>query len=199
MGGQGGGDVVIDMNTLPVPNSAFPYVGYYFLLTVQLVLLRTTATKAEPYARQALNEFVKESFSLQLQEARMVLTQILLAKAEAKLNETVKIEKKRQEREEAVLQLASESNSLLCSLAARNVTFYQSVSMEEIKAVKLAMQTEFQGSGHWYRCVNGHSYSIGECGMAMEQTCCPECGAPVGGVNHSLVEGTVRDMQMDSM
>ncbi|CAH0486768.1 unnamed protein product [Peronospora farinosa] len=226
MGGQGGGDVDIDMKTLPVPNSAFPYVGYYYLLTAQLMLLSATTTKAESYARRALNQFVKESFSLQSQEARLVLTQILLAKAEAKLNETVKTQKERQEREEVVLQLTFESQSLLCSLAesgisflsrhadnvrglrhklemivqrAKNVTFYQNVSMEEMKTIKLAMETEFQGSGHWYRCINGHSYSIGECGMAMEQTYCPECGALVGGVNHSFVEGTVLDEQMDSM
>jgi hypothetical protein len=57
----------------------------------------------------------------------------------------------------------------------RSATFYQAVSKEELRAIKTAMQAEFRGSGHWYRCVRGHSYSIGECGMAMEQTRCPEC------------------------
>jgi hypothetical protein len=73
------------------------------------------------------------------------------------------------------------------------------VSKEELRAIKTAMQAEFRGSGHWYRCVRGHSYSIGECGMAMEQTRCPECGAPVGGANHAFVEGNVHDAAMDSL
>ncbi|KAG3072685.1 hypothetical protein PI125_g22456 [Phytophthora idaei] len=82
---------------------------------------------------------------------------------------------------------------------ARSATFYQSVSTEEMKAIKTAMQTEFRGSGHWYRCVNGYSYSIGECSMAMEQNRCPECGAPVGGANHSFVKGNVHDVRVDSL
>ncbi|CAH0482404.1 unnamed protein product [Peronospora belbahrii] len=227
-GGQGGGDVDIDMSTLPVPKSAFPYLGYYNLLSAQLSLLDTSALqmRAEQYARQAVKEFGKASFSLQTQEARLVLTQILLAKLETRLDDTVKTEQGRIERQERILQLASEPNTLLDKLEAsgasflakhgndvqefrqkllsvvqraRNATFYQSVSMEEKRAIKLAMQTEFRGSGHWYRCVNGHSYAIGECGAAMEQSRCPECNALVGGTNHSFVQGTERDEQMDLM
>jgi hypothetical protein len=40
--------------------------------------------------------------------------------------------------------------------------------------------------GHWYCCPNGHPYSIGECGGAMEQSTCPECGETIGGSNHRL-------------
>ena len=40
--------------------------------------------------------------------------------------------------------------------------------------------------GHLYRCPNGHVYLIGECGMAMADGMCPECGATIGGGNHQL-------------
>ncbi|KDO27432.1 hypothetical protein SPRG_07020 [Saprolegnia parasitica CBS 223.65] len=41
--------------------------------------------------------------------------------------------------------------------------------------------------GHWYSCPNGHPYVITECGGAMEVATCPECKAPIGGNNHSLL------------
>ena len=46
-------------------------------------------------------------------------------------------------------------------------------------------------SSHWYECPNGHSYVIGECGGAMEESRCPDCGARVGGGRHQLL-GTNR-------
>ncbi|GJP61447.1 hypothetical protein CLOP_g18608 [Closterium sp. NIES-67] len=45
------------------------------------------------------------------------------------------------------------------------------------------------GGGHWYRCRNGHVYAIGECGGAMQESSCPECGEVVGGSSHVLREG----------
>ena len=43
--------------------------------------------------------------------------------------------------------------------------------------------------GHWYKCPNGHIYAIGECGGAMEQRSCPECGVIIGGRHHTLAQG----------
>lgn len=37
-----------------------------------------------------------------------------------------------------------------------------------------------------YQCPSGHPYVITECGGAMEQSTCPECGAAIGGMNHRL-------------
>lgn len=67
--------------------------------------------------------------------------------------------------------------------------FYKRVTIEELRAVYAAMASEFQGTGHWYMCVQGHPFTVGECGMPMEQAQCPECGAPVGGRNHAAAEG----------
>ena len=46
--------------------------------------------------------------------------------------------------------------------------------------------TGYNGSGHEYRCVNGHIYFIGNCGGAMEESRCPECGEVIGGTRNPL-------------
>jgi hypothetical protein len=71
-------------------------------------------------------------------------------------------------------------------------TFYTAVTNAERLAVIGAMAREFHGTGHWYYCVNDHPFTIGECGMPMEQSRCPECGAPVGGQAHRQVAGVRR-------
>jgi hypothetical protein len=36
----------------------------------------------------------------------------------------------------------------------------------------------------WYKCPNGHLYVVGDCGMPMEESSCPECKKVIGGTNH---------------
>ena len=36
----------------------------------------------------------------------------------------------------------------------------------------------------WYKCPNGHAYTIGECGLPMEESICPECKEKIGGRDH---------------
>lgn len=68
-------------------------------------------------------------------------------------------------------------------------TFTSVVTDEEWKEVMAAMASEFRGTGHWYRCENGHPFTIGECGMPMQLARCPQCNAPIGGTSHRAVEG----------
>ncbi|KNG48654.1 nf-x1 finger and helicase domain protein [Stemphylium lycopersici] len=79
--------------------------------------------------------------------------------------------------------------------------FYQEVSREELEAIKQAMVSGSGGiathSGHWYECERGHPFAIGECGMPMEYARCPECGAAIGGQNHTAVEGVTRSTRME--
>ncbi|GAQ90342.1 NF-X1 zinc finger and helicase domain protein [Klebsormidium nitens] len=60
------------------------------------------------------------------------------------------------------------------------------VTLEEKRAVMEAMGFRAR---HWYVCPNGHPYAIGECGGAMQESVCYECGARVGGRNHQLTAG----------
>ncbi|KAF9100396.1 hypothetical protein BGX29_006633 [Mortierella sp. GBA35] len=83
-----------------------------------------------------------------------------------------------------------------CS-AARNGSGH--ISKEEKLMVFRAVSEHIRGSGHWYQCPNGHSYVIGECGMAMEQSTCPECGAPVGGGHHALLRSNAVDRDMEEL
>jgi hypothetical protein len=71
----------------------------------------------------------------------------------------------------------------------RGSTFYMPVSNEEKAAVYAAMAQSFSGTGHWYYCENGHPFTVGECGMPMEASQCPQCGSPIGGRNHQAVDG----------
>ncbi|XP_073505879.1 E3 ubiquitin-protein ligase RNF213 isoform X2 [Phyllobates terribilis] len=41
----------------------------------------------------------------------------------------------------------------------------------------------------WYRCPNGHYCTVGECGQPMQTSRCLDCGAAVGGQNHSPHQG----------
>ncbi|XP_077298494.1 NFX1-type zinc finger-containing protein 1-like [Arctopsyche grandis] len=51
--------------------------------------------------------------------------------------------------------------------------------------------------GHWFKCPNGHPYCIGECGGAMEESKCPECGCKIGGTHHRLLDNNQLAPEMD--
>lgn len=68
------------------------------------------------------------------------------------------------------------------------------ISLEEKEMVLKAMGF---APGHWYKCPNGHVYAIGDCGGAMQESKCPECGSAIGGVSHRLVSGNAVATDMD--
>ncbi|KAL3456102.1 AAA domain-containing protein [Aspergillus heterothallicus] len=80
----------------------------------------------------------------------------------------------------------------------RGSEFYAPVTNEERMAVLAAMAGEFRGTGHWYYCENGHPFTIGECGGAMELSRCPECGAAVGGQHHQTTAGVTRASDLEN-
>jgi len=53
------------------------------------------------------------------------------------------------------------------------------------------------GQGHWFKCPNGHIYVIGDCGGAMSESRCNECGARIGGGNHRLRPDNQHAGEMD--
>jgi len=80
----------------------------------------------------------------------------------------------------------------------RDATFYAPVTSAEKAAVYAAMAQSFQGTGHWYYCVEGHPFTVGECGMPMETARCPQCGATVGGAHHEPAAGVTRAVDMEA-
>ncbi len=68
------------------------------------------------------------------------------------------------------------------------------ISQEEKEMVLKAMNF---GKGHWYKCPNGHIYSIGECGGASQIGICPECKTSIGGTSHRLLSGNSLATEMD--
>ncbi|KAF5286004.1 hypothetical protein FQR65_LT13001 [Abscondita terminalis] len=61
---------------------------------------------------------------------------------------------------------------------------------EVINAVGMA-------KGHWFKCPNGHIYAIGECGGAMQVGKCADCGARIGGTQHSLLSNNAHAGEVD--
>ena len=83
----------------------------------------------------------------------------------------------------------------------REQTYYAAVSQDEVRSILNAISNarEYSGStGHWYTCVNGHPFNIGNCGQANQRSVCPECGAQIGGRDHQMVEGVTRAEGLDN-
>ncbi|CAG0916689.1 unnamed protein product [Notodromas monacha] len=68
------------------------------------------------------------------------------------------------------------------------------VTPEEKRMILQAMGLK---KGHWYKCPNGHVYCITECGGAMEQSRCPDCGESIGGGSHALLRSNRVATEMD--
>lgn len=69
----------------------------------------------------------------------------------------------------------------------------------QVTAEEKAMIVKAMGMslGHWYKCPNGHTYCITECGGAMQIGKCNECGAQIGGTQHTLLRTNRHDGSMD--
>jgi len=88
--------------------------------------------------------------------------------------------------------LAKEDSPVFSSLVKETKALKEQISTGALEEVFEAMNVidgyDYGGSwsAHWYECPNGHPYFIGECGMAMQQSRCMECGETVGGGQHRL-------------
>jgi len=80
----------------------------------------------------------------------------------------------------------------LLELTASNVGL--GISDRERKMIVTAMGMK---QGHWFKCPNGHIYCITECGGAMQESFCNECGAPIGGRNHFIRDDNDFASEMD--
>lgn len=91
--------------------------------------------------------------------------------------------------------MANEPDSIVKML--NDPTFYSKVTDDEMREIVRAMEREFRSTGHWYRCENGHPFTIGECGRAMATSTCPQCGAAVGGRHHELTAGNTSAFDLE--
>ena len=76
--------------------------------------------------------------------------------------------------------------------------------LNQITQVKITEEERVQivkaiglSKGHWFKCANGHIYAIGECGGAMQEAKCPECGVKIGGQNHTLAANNSLATEME--
>ncbi|XP_064087988.1 NFX1-type zinc finger-containing protein 1-like isoform X2 [Macrobrachium nipponense] len=122
-------------------------------------------------------EFIKKSEIYK--NPKLVKIQIQL---EQLMSPTAKFD---EEREEEVRKLLQESEKYIGGLG---------ISDEERISILDAMGLK---QGHWYKCPNGHIYCITECGGAMVEANCPECGARIGGGSHSLRSDNQVATEMD--
>ncbi|KAG7441498.1 uncharacterized protein BT62DRAFT_908111 [Guyanagaster necrorhizus] len=78
-----------------------------------------------------------------------------------------------------------------------NDAVYQPMSLQEKQDIVQALG--FSHRGHFYNCINGHTFVITECGGAMEASQCPECRAPIGGRNHRLNSSNTRAREYEDI
>ncbi|KAK7685306.1 hypothetical protein QCA50_011669 [Cerrena zonata] len=79
----------------------------------------------------------------------------------------------------------------------RMETFYEPLSLEEMSDIVKGLN--FGHTGHFYKCPNGHTFVITECGGATQVSICPECGAQIGGTSHRLLDSNVRDTEFEAL
>ncbi|TNV87514.1 hypothetical protein FGO68_gene11469 [Halteria grandinella] len=63
---------------------------------------------------------------------------------------------------------------------------FPAISLTEMQEI---MKAVGYTASHWNKCPNGHYYVIADCGGAMEESKCPDCGSVIGGANHALAAG----------
>lgn len=98
---------------------------------------------------------------------------------------------------EQILQVNPVANSEL----AERLTAAQKAlgGSDEIVSIMRAISKEWNyATGHWYQCRNGHVFVIGDCGMPMEESQCPECRAPIGGHNHEAAHGVSNVVELEN-
>ncbi|KAF8316395.1 hypothetical protein DL93DRAFT_2193459 [Clavulina sp. PMI_390] len=101
-----------------------------------------------------------------------------------------------EEYDTAIAEIAGFWDSIATSV--KGGTFYTEVSLQEKAAIVKALRVGTPW-GRFYLCPNGHPYVITECGGAMQQAQCPECGAAIGGGDHRLRSDNTRATELDNL
>jgi hypothetical protein len=85
--------------------------------------------------------------------------------------------------------IVAAAEAVLARVPQLEASFETKLSDDEARMVFEAMGHGgggITGAGHWFQCPNGHPYMIADCGGAMVESRCPECGAGIGGGGYRL-------------
>ncbi|BCS22020.1 uncharacterized protein APUU_30245A [Aspergillus puulaauensis] len=172
-------------------------------------ILSVNLAENRKQSRTLINEAISSGRVLQQVEGHIFLAQLCALERQS-VADPAKAETLLQEGTESIDQaqsLCDSHSQQIRGLAEevegtrnmlRGSTYYTPVTSEERAAVLSAMAREFRGTGHWYYCENGHPFTIGECGGAMQLSTCPECGARVGGQHHQTAAGVTRASDLEN-
>ena len=80
-------------------------------------------------------------------------------------------------KEKKIIKDIQESNFSNNNINLKDLDLNSEIEYKEIELIRKFGAT-------WYKCPNGHFYTVGECGRPMEESICPECQSKIGGLNH---------------
>ncbi|XP_045618372.1 NFX1-type zinc finger-containing protein 1 [Procambarus clarkii] len=104
------------------------------------------------------------------------------AKLEKFMDPTIKFDSERDIKVQALLKESEKHVGVLGISQSEKIMILQAMGFRQ---------------GHWYKCPNGHIYCITECGRAMEEGQCPDCGSRIGGGSHRLRSDNAVAYEMD--
>ncbi|XP_068745966.1 NFX1-type zinc finger-containing protein 1-like isoform X2 [Montipora capricornis] len=157
-------------------------------IMVEELRKRVMETRAR-FSEQELEELNEEMYRTQLAvDVKLLKMQIKVRgiSLDAVYSSSLDRIQKRVDSEKAIGKDDRERYTTRIEMIRRrhNLTvFYQDVTRQEKDLIVKAMGLT---QGHWFKCPKGHIYCITECGGAMEEGRCPECGSSIGGRNHQL-------------
>lgn len=89
-----------------------------------------------------------------------------------------------------------ETTSIKTALQALAKKLDTGIGISDAERIEILQAFDMM-QGHWFKCPNGHVYVITECGGAMEESRCNECGARIGGGSHRLLADNQLATEMD--
>ncbi|XP_069936734.1 NFX1-type zinc finger-containing protein 1-like [Cherax quadricarinatus] len=84
----------------------------------------------------------------------------------------------------------------VCALLKESEKYCGGLGISQSEKIMI-LKTMGLRQGHWYKCPQGHIYCITECGGAMQEGTCPDCGSKIGGSSHRLRSDNTVAGEMD--
>jgi hypothetical protein len=158
-------------------------------------LLQVFATKKRKISQQQVEDFTPELQRLQYTQMFLTFkTQVhihpdLAALVQEGLNvdKNKKFDNNSEVKVKAILAKAKE----VCGKTLPGLGITEAERIQIVKAIGLS-------PGHWFKCPKGHVYAIADCGGAVVESRCGECGEAIGGTSHRLRSDNTHFAGMDN-